>query len=108
MLSKREAIRECKRKYRTLLSNELTEREKETYLEDLEIKYEWGCPLCQYELDHRGTHFGSLDSPDKCAYCPLVLQFGGQCEDLGWNSCMDDEDMQAFAETYIFKLTGDR
>lgn len=74
MLSKREAIRECKRIWKEIEKSGLG---KDDFLRSpagkkcLDKQYRHDCPLCEY-------------SGHNCVKCPLMTQYGHACYVLGF------------------------
>lgn len=76
-LTKREAIRECKRLWKELEKSGLTKGE---FLFDTRAGRKWlnklynsDCPLCEYAKRH-----------NSCRYCPLFTQYNKGCFELGY------------------------
>lgn len=78
-LTKREAIRECKRLWKEIEKSGLT---KLAFLNSQAgerwegRRYDLDCPLCEYETQHRGKF--------DCERCPLLTQYGKGCYSLGF------------------------
>ena len=92
MLTKREAIRECKRFWKAVVKSGL---DKHRFIYSNEERREWkskgyrnDCPLCQYT-------WGSKKS--SCyKSCPLVLQYEEHCIHMKY-----DTDPNFFYNTYV-------
>jgi len=80
-LTKREAIRECKRLWKAIEKSGLT---KYGFLNSpdgkkCKDKGYWGnCPLCEYSRQ-------VTQSLPSCSICPLITQYGKSCSELGFN-----------------------
>lgn len=86
-LTKREAIRECKRLWKEIEESGLSKREFFTTREGSYWRtkgYRADCPLCEYTLQ-RGLHRKEELGRTLCeSYCPLCKQYGDHCLDLGF------------------------
>jgi len=75
-MTKREAIRECKRLWKEIVGSGLGKRkflwETNEGKKWLDKGYDSECPLCEY--DNAG-----------CDDCPLHLQYGESCTSLGYS-----------------------
>lgn len=78
-LTKREAIRECKRKYRA--------KEGGLSIPPRFNEYKWGCPLCEYVVQNTGkTPYLNESGKSKngcCIGCPIVKQYRHSCDHKG-------------------------
>ena len=77
-MTKRQAIRECKKLWRAVLDGRAKDKDEALDLFEFE-KYTYGCPFCEYSI-RKGVLIGSL--PEACQsmnVCPLVQQTGWHC-----------------------------
>lgn len=79
-MTKREAIRECKRLWKEIEKSGLG---KYDFLDSpagtkwVDKNYKLDCPLCEYALSNSGKH-----SKNCVRDCPLYLQYDMGCDDL--------------------------
>lgn len=76
-LTKRDAIRECKKFWKDVKESRLSKRD---FLlsergKQWDSRYKLDCPLCQYT-----SQFGDI----RCIHCPLVTTYGDTCLHLGF------------------------
>ena len=79
MLTKRQAIRECKRLWRTVLEGEAKEKYEALCFHPKFFEYENMCPLCEYTQQLINHPVGVYQKCRAENICPLVQQTGAAC-----------------------------
>lgn len=79
-LTKRQAIRECKKLWKEIKKSGLSKNQFLCSEEGAKWRnkgYWASCPLCEYAI--------RADGRGRCDRCPLVLQYGRKCDELGYS-----------------------